>query len=182
MTLSLTIQSRSIVVQAADRLVSRSDTGDPWDRVANKTVLCSCADGAAVVTYSGAAIIGRRFTDEILASAPGSQDLSDATFSARIGPERRCDVGQTVLRMTGAIRRAASVLALPASQYPLLTIAGWKWHAVTESDRGIRLRGIQPFLWGAAYDPSQGRYHIHNGQDGPLPANSRGSAGRLDQQ
>jgi len=62
--------------QASDRLVSVLPELRPYDSNANKSLIVGCADGVALVGYTGVAYIGGRPTDQWIAETLTGLDLS----------------------------------------------------------------------------------------------------------
>lgn len=69
MTLVLTAATPGFVVQAADRLLTKSVAGRTriFDAIANKTVIYRARDAIAAVSYSGVAYLGAKPMDEWIA-------------------------------------------------------------------------------------------------------------------
>lgn len=154
MTLLLTFARPAFVIHVADRLVSRAGTA--VDREANKTVLFLGRDGAGVMSYTGAANLGTRRTDEVIASAVARDDLSARPISAlrsRLGPSYQVgDIGQVVLDIAHSLSAAAPD-SLSARIVPRFVATGIQWK-FREPDLLYR---IHPFIWaGERRDPKSG--------------------------
>ena len=154
--MSVSLAAAPFVQQAADRLVSRGAAR--WDSESNKTVLFRARDGIGVVSYAGAAHMGDRYTDAVIASAIAGRPLDDDEYSvtARLGgkPWRLPDVGLAMLRIVNELRREATACATPRDLWPTVVAVGWKWHPVRAFWVGIR-----EFLF-LATPRQSGRYEI----------------------
>ncbi len=158
MTLLLTFVHRNSVIHAADRLVSRGD--QPFDRESNKTVVFQARDGVGVVSYTGAAHIGGKHTDEIIASAIFGEDavpVGVPEFTVRFDPPGRVpDVGKLSLDVARALREAADEAGVRERDLPRFVMAGIKW----KRRSATFLVSIEPFLWVGRRRPGRGTYSM----------------------
>ena len=160
MTLILSYAHPLFAQHASDRLTSRP-AGTSWDDRANKAVLVLARDGAFIAGYTGAANLGDRFTDEVMASGAAERDLrSPHSYSVMMGPSRRLrDVGQTMLKICRGVRAEADRARLPMELSPQIVCVGWKWDPRTG-------RSVERLLWLAARrspgHPKAGTYGIAN--------------------
>lgn len=127
MTLILTAVSGLWVVQVGDRLLTQD--AQPWDPLANKSILLLASNGSACISYSGLAYLFGQPTDEWLAEAIHGEPLPiDAHHvPTRIGPYKRL-LGPAVNAVTDAIQR--DFVRAPARdrrQGLSVAIGGWTW-------------------------------------------------------
>ncbi len=99
MTLVMGLIHAPLAFHVGDRLVTNQEKGrrEPWDPLANKSVLVLAQNGYMCISYSGLAYINGKPTDQWLAEAasdrqtiPGGRGglmtLFDTTLMPRIGP------------------------------------------------------------------------------------------------
>jgi hypothetical protein len=126
MTLILTAACPLYVVQVADRLVTRGS--DPFDPVANKTVVYRARDALVSIGYSGLAQIGTVPTDEWiveqLCGAPihrGHDGIRPAALSLGGGSKN-----YKLRHACHILRQAVANLPTTHGHGLFLTIAGWE--------------------------------------------------------
>jgi hypothetical protein len=164
-TQTLTFVRGDVVTHVADRLVSRG--GAPWDPESNKTVIFTGDLGVGVISYSGAAFIGPRHTDELIASAVAGENVEDALADSAIvmgGARAIPDVGQVALRVARRLEREGDAAQVPELLLPQFVAAGWKWRL----RRPNMAVGIEPFAFVAVRRQGRGKYAIAdqwNGRD-----------------
>jgi hypothetical protein len=155
-TLTLTFSTENFGIHCADRLVTKGTLRDP---LANKTILAMGTNGGVVASYTGAAELGGRFTDEVIASAMAGEDLRpDETGRSgmRFGGRRRRDIGLMIVLACRAVEDEFTRSGLPLSYAPSIVFLGWQWKR-----KGNEGRGIRRFLWLLDCDAASGSWRIH---------------------
>jgi hypothetical protein len=105
MTLALSLVSGSVLVHTSDRLVTAG--GQPWDPLANKTVVVIGREGLGCLGYSGSAHVGDQPTDEWLAelvSETKTQSLIGAP-AMQFRPGFLPSLGLSLRRVARALER-----------------------------------------------------------------------------
>jgi hypothetical protein len=138
MTLVLSAATPGFVVQAADRLLTKAVHGrpQPFDPIANKTVVYRATDAFASLSYSGVAYVKTQPTDEWLAELLWGDPIArgpDGNGPAAFGFGARPNTW-TIDRAIDALRRAIDGLAQSWINKGglLVSVAGWR------DDRPIR--------------------------------------------
>jgi hypothetical protein len=120
MTLILTALAPPAVIHVSDRFVSRAlSTGGhlEHDAFSNKTVVVVAEHCWLVLGYTGQAYFGQYTTDQLLASAISSVDLSGTTtFGTRFNAEG-VDYREVIRRVAAAIRPATTATTVSIAGY-----------------------------------------------------------------
>lgn len=157
MTLILSYVDRSHVLQVGDRLVSQKWTYPsgrtiytPHERLANKAVIYVARDAIATISYTGAAYLNGKNTDNWIAETL-DPTIAGARFAFEAGgTERRITIGAAAIRLAENI--PAEFSTMPAEKRAAgldMQVAGFKF-------RQRKPRGDVPILWRIANSGSAG--------------------------
>ena len=150
MTMIITRVGMPYALQVVDRLVTYKIPGQPitkYDHVANKTLIFVAKDACVTISYSGAAYLKGRTTDQWIAEKVLGEDLAPPPGTPGGGipirfesdPRPTADIGLAVLRLRQELAAVVSPMSpdwrLAAA--PQVTIAGWQW---------TRRRTLRPLL------------------------------------
>jgi hypothetical protein len=150
MTLILARASGEFVIQVTDRLVTNTKTGQPFDRVANKNILCFASNALVAIAYTGDAYLDGVPTDHWIAEklAGIKIDPNNPPMMQGGQNETRRDVGQAFRHLSDELSRQDQRKRL----YLLISVQGWQW------DSKGRLRPIVGYI---TKMPPQNAFGIH---------------------
>ena len=130
MTLHLAYLSPQLVCCIGDRLltIEKSKRREPWDALANKSILITSRSARYVVSYSGAALIDGMQTDEWLVSKILGEDF-DLRRGMRSGGNNTVDLFHVFDRVRSAVAQDFDSRPKRTVEGRLLVLfAGWHWN------------------------------------------------------
>jgi hypothetical protein len=164
LTLILSALNEAYVLQVGDRLVSRRSGKrqgvgqyQPFDELANKSVIYSAVDAFVLISYAGVAFVSQLPTDVWLAGILDADIAAGPNSGVRFGGKlgSRMTLGAAMMgvarELTGALRR------MPAHQRRggvTLQLVGWKWRRQANSF-------VMPILWHVTNDGNGGETTVH---------------------
>ena len=125
MTLILSRASTEFVLQVTDRLVTYRQTKKPFDRVANKNILCFASNAVVAIAYTGDAYLDGIPTDSWIAkNLTGIQiDPEDSPMVIGGQNDLRRDIGQAFCILRNELDRQAQRI-----KDLLISVQGWQWN------------------------------------------------------
>ncbi|MEV6411581.1 hypothetical protein [Kribbella sp. NPDC051718] len=149
MTLHIGIATHARAIQAGDRLLTLGK--EPWDPVANQTIILIADNATATISYSGLSFIGKDQTDHWLAEKIAGEvfDEHHGSPPITIGGDRKITLGSAANAIATGI--ATEFRSLPKElrkQNIQVLFSGFTWKRIRKAT-AFRPR---PFLWYCEYD------------------------------